>query len=549
MALPINIDDLLTRGENLTLELKLAAKGLPSSIWETYSAFANTNGGTIVLGVQENQNRTNRNERCVIAGVNNAENLLKDFWNTINNSGKISKNLLTNEEVQVVDVDGKQLIVINVPQADFSLRPVYINGNPLTGTYKRNHEGDYRCTEEEVKTMLADAQSQKHSYDSEMLPNYTIDDIDLATLRAYRQRFLLRAESHPWNEVDDLTFLTKIGAYRIERETGEKGLTRAGVLMFGKYDSITEPNCTPWYFPDYQEWLGADDSQRWTDRVYPNGTWEANLYQFFHLVYTKLAQYQPTKFALKGIERVDDTSAHVAIREALVNTLVHCNYAVRGNILIKRTAQGIIMRNPGRMLVSIEDFYAGSHSMCRNPLIQKMFMLLGYGERAGSGADIIVKGWQKYNWERPKIEESIQPEETMLLMPMNVGIRRVSSLKDSLGVPSVPSVPSNVPSLFQVVTKLYQLVPSMTDLQYEKALNVILALTEGDLSMQSLMSHVGVSNRSRFRKDVIAPLIQIGFISPTIADKPNSPDQTYQLTQSAHTLLQPPAYITDPQSL
>lgn len=129
---------------------------------------------------------------------------------------------------------------------------------------------------------------------------------------------------------------------------------------------------------------------------------------------------------------------------------------------------------------------------------------------------------------------------------MNLGFRRVSSLKDSLGVPSVPS---NVPSLSQVVTKLYQLVPSMTDLQYEKALNVILALTEGDLSMQSLMSHVGVSNRSRFRKDVIAPLIQIGFISPTIAEKPNSPDQTYQLTQSAHTLLQPPAYITDPQSL
>lgn len=546
MALPININELLAQGENLTLELKLAAKGLPNSIWETYSAFANTIGGTIILGVQENQNCANKNERCVIIGVNNVENLFRDFWNTINNPSKISKNLLTNEDVQVVDVEEKKLIVISVPQADFSLRPVYVNGNPLSGTYKRNHEGDYRCTEEEVKTMLADAQSQKHSYDSDILPHFSMDDIDAATLRAYRQRFLLRAESHPWNEVDDLTFLTKIGAYRIDRETGEKGLTRAGLLMFGKYDSITDPNCTPWYFPDYQEWLGADDSQRWTDRVYPNGAWEANLYQFFHLVYTKLAQYQPTKFALKGIERVDDTSAHVAIREALVNTLVHCNYAIRGNILIKRTSKGIIMRNPGRMLVTIEDFYAGSHSMCRNPLIQKMFMLLGYGERAGSGADIIVKGWLKYNWERPKIEESIQPEETTLSMPMKVGFRRTNTPKDNLGVPSVPS---NVPSLSQVATKLYQLAPSMTDLQYEKALNVITALIEGDLSMQSLMSHVGVSNRSRFRKDVIAPLIQIGFIAPTIADKPNSPDQTYQLTEMVHTLLQPPAYITDPQSL
>ena len=65
--------------------------------------------------------------------------------------------------------------------------------------------------------MIADAESQKHSFDSMILPNYTMDDIDMPTLRAYRQRFLLRHENHPWNDLDDMMFLTKIGAYPVNR--------------------------------------------------------------------------------------------------------------------------------------------------------------------------------------------------------------------------------------------------------------------------------------------------------------------------------------------
>lgn len=541
MALPINNKDLLSRGENLTLELKLAAKGLPNSIWETYSAFANTNGGTIVLGVQENQHRTNKNERCVIVGVNNAENLLKDFWNTINNPGKISKNLLTDKDVQVIDLEGKQLIVIAVPRADFSLRPVYINGNPLNGTYKRNHEGDYRCTEEEVKTMLADAQSQKHSYDSEILPNYTIDDIDMPTLQAFRQRLLLRRETHPWNGLDDMAFLEKINAYRIDRVTGQKGFTRAGLLMFGKYVSITDPVCCPDYFPDYQEWIG-DVSQRWSDRLCPDGTWEPNMYQFFHLVYSKLARLQPVKFKLNGIERVDDTSAHIAIREALVNCLVHCNYAVPGSILIKRLPDGIVMRNPGRMLISVEDFYAGSNSKCRNPFIQTMFMLLGYGEKAGSGADVIVKGWQSYQWERPTIEERTQPEETTLAMMMRnipIHIHRADA--------NVPSLSPVVPSMMSpVVPSLLYACPSLSGVQLNKALSVLMALQEKNKAFSELMETAGESNRTRFRQNIITPLLQTGFIASTLVDTPNSPNQRYALTEKCIALMQKPSYIDNP---
>ena len=205
------------------------------------------------------------------------------------------------------------------------------------------------------------------------------------------------------------------------------------------------------------------------------------------------------------------------------------------------------MRNPGRMLISIDDFYAGSHSTCRNPYIQKMFMLLGYGERAGSGADIIVKGWLKYNRERPVIVESVAKEETTLTMPT-----QHFAIKNNQDVPSsvLSVVPSNVPSQSLISGNLRLVLVDMTETQLNKATKVILALCEKEeLPMQVLMQFAGESNRSRFRQHIMIPLIQKGYVTPTSAESPNSPKQTYKLTKQGFSIMQPPAYMTDPQSL
>lgn len=178
-------------------------------------------------------------------------------------------------------------------------------------------------------------------------------------------------------------------------------------------------------------------------------------------------------------------------------------------------------------------------------------MLLGYGERAGSGADIIMKGWLKYNKERPVIVESVAKEETTLTMPM-----QRFSIKHSRDVPSiVPSnVPSNVPSdvssQSMISGNLGLVFADMTETQLNKATKVILALCEKkELPMQVLMQVAGESNRSRFRQNIMTPLIQKGYVTPTSAESPNSPKQTYKLTKQGFSIMQPPAYLTDPQSL
>lgn len=398
--------------EGAELEYKSAKGGFPESFWETFSAFANTNGGIIILGMKE------KDGRLIPDGL--GETLIakykKIFWDCAHNKGKVSATMLTDHDVSVEEVDGNRMLVFRVPKAAYDLKPVYLNGNPFGNTYRRNHEGDYRCTVSEVRLMIADAESQGHSFDSKILPNYTIDDIDMTTLRAYRQRFLLRHENHPWNELDDMKFLTKIGAYHVNREDGSEGFTRAGILMLGKTDSITDQSCAPWYFVDYQEKLSTNPMLRWTDRLYPDGTWEANLFQFFYRTYGKLSQLLPTPFMLKGIDRMEETSAHIALREALANCLIHCNYAQQGNILVVGRRNEITMRNPGCMLISVAEFYAGSHSICRNPILQKLFMFLGNGEKAGSGADIIKKGWDDNKWPQPVLSERVQPDEILMTL-------------------------------------------------------------------------------------------------------------------------------------
>ena len=223
--------------------------------------------------------------------------------------------------------------------------------------------------------MYADA-NVSVSADSRILDNYTFDDIDKASLDQYRRLFDLAKPGHAWLALDDITLLKKLGGYKVDRQTGKEGFTLAGLLMFGKTDAITDETCAPNFFLDYRE-LGEDSlTTRWLDRIYPDGTWEANLFQFYKRVLPKLQEILPVPFKLEGDTRKDETPAHVAVREALINTLVHADYSVNASTVITRSKSELMFSNPGGLLVSKQQFYEGGESVCRNVSLQKMFMML-----------------------------------------------------------------------------------------------------------------------------------------------------------------------------
>ena len=186
-----------------------------------------------------------------------------------------------------------------------------------------NYEGDYQCSQNEVRRMFADADISQPA-DSRILKNYSWDDIDIPSLEQYRRLFAMAKPNHPWLALDNLDLMKKLGGYRKNRETGEEGFTLAGLLMFGKYDSIRDVSCVPRFFPDFRN-IPMDTTQtRWLDRVCPDGMWEANLFQFYRRVLPKLQEVIPVPFKLEGNQRRDDTPAHEALREAQGQSLCTC---------------------------------------------------------------------------------------------------------------------------------------------------------------------------------------------------------------------------------
>ena len=389
--------DILNLGESEDLECKKSKSDVPKSLWDTYSAMANTNGGIILLGVDEIDNE------LIVTGVENVDKVIKDFWSTLNGN-KVNKNILKNEDLEVIEIDSKSVIKINIPRAHYRDKPIFINGNPYNGTYKRNYEGDYKCTEDEVKAMIRDASEQ--GGDSKILEGYDMDDVDINTLRRYRNRFLVVNPDHIWNELSDEEFLKQLGAISKNRSTKEEGLTLAGLLMFGKGLSIRE--AYPYINLDFRDERDVSDDIRYNDRVTIDGTWENNLYNFYTIVIQKLTDGLKVPFYMENLTRIDDTLVHKAIREAFVNAIVHSDYNAQGTLKIIRYKDHYEFSNAGSLKISKEDIFNGGNSKSRNPKIQTILRLIGLGENIGSGFPTILKAWNQQHWRLPQLEENIK---------------------------------------------------------------------------------------------------------------------------------------------
>ena len=407
----------LRKGERVTLECKKAMAEVPRSLWETYSAFANTIGGLILLGVDEHRNETNVAKRYEIVGVTDAQKILTDFWNTIN-SDKVNVNILTDSDVEVINISGKQIVCIHVPMADWRAKPIYLNGNVYKGTFRRNHEGDYHCTEDQVKAMIRDSNTEGN--DGILIEYYGMDDIDPNSLRQYRTEFRQENSTHIWNRDDDKTFLRNLGGYIEDRKTGKEGLTLAGLMMFGKGLAIRDRFAN--FRMDYLDMSHLLAGERYHDRLTYDGLWENNLYQFFRIVSPKVQFDLPRPFKLeKGGRRNDDTPQHEAVREAFTNAIIHCDLLMDAGILrVEKHDDRLCFRNPGLLKLPVETIYRGGNSKARNPKIQNMLRMIGFGENVGSGFPKIVVAWKQTNWGEPQLLNKLDVDEVELVLPVPV---------------------------------------------------------------------------------------------------------------------------------
>jgi ATP-dependent DNA helicase RecG len=406
-----SLDDILALRETFEVECKLARGrdgngALPKSIWETYSAFGNSHGGDIFLGLEEQSDGSFQ-----LVGIKNVHKVIDELWTALNDRDQVSGNILRENHVQVVTIEGRDIIHIHVPRGSRRQRPIFVKNNPMTGTYRRLNSADIRQSEAVVRRMLAE--QLEESRDNEVLKGYGLEDLDPTTLSSYRQRYANLHPDHPWNQLNNQEFLQRIGGWRRDRESGDVGLTRAGLLMFGQFHTIRE--AFPNYMLDYQERPEARAEPRWIDRFTLDGTWSGNLFDFYQRVIRKLTADLKVPFALEGDQRQDETLVHKALREALVNALVHADYSGRASVLVVKRPDMFGFRNPGNMRVPSEIAVKGGESDCRNRLVQEMFRHIGLGENAGSGLPKIYQGWNSQHWRKPTLLEKDVPSEQTLL--------------------------------------------------------------------------------------------------------------------------------------
>lgn len=400
--------------EGVDFEAKKAAgrdgKGeVPSSFFDTYSAMANTSGGVILLGAEEDGGSLKA------FGIVDVARVRKQLWDSLNDRGKVSANLLREQDVAVLDVDGKKLLRVRVPRAGREHRPVYVGPNPFAkerhvGTFRRNYEGDYRLGLEEIRRMLAEQVEQER--DARILVGFSVADLDAETLARYRQTFKTLRPSHRWNALDDEHFLLQIGGRAQDRTTGAVGLTAAGLLMFGHLAAIEQEY--PYYRLDYRE--AEPEGARWADRVTTDGSGSDNVFDFFHAVIRRLVRDLRVPFRLEGEVRVGETRVHEALREALVNALTHADYTGRSAVTVLKETGLYRFENPGGLRVPPAQAKAGGLSDCRNRTLQKMFHLVGLAERIGSGLMSVYEAWHEQHWREPELIEEFEPERTILVL-------------------------------------------------------------------------------------------------------------------------------------
>lgn len=417
----IDLKHLAKYRENNRIEAKKAIGGLPDSIWETYSAFANTLGGIILLGVEEHRDRS-----LHAIDLPDPIYLIEEFWQIINDPNKVSMNILTEKDVRTESVDGKTIVVIRVPRAERPDKPIYINGDPLSGTYRRNGEGDYHCTNDEVQAMLRDAASR--SQDMSVIDDMDMGVFDYDSIRSYRIRMLHSRPGHVWEDLEDEDLLYKLGAVSRGKD-GRRYPTIAGLLMFGhEYEIVKE---LPNYYLDYQEHF--DDTARCIDRIVSSsGDWSGNVYDFYFKVYDRIARDIRTPFNTKNGVRTDDTPVHTALREALANCIINADYYGRQGLVIVKKKDVITFSNPGNFRIDIENAKSGGVSDPRNTALIKMFNLIDIGKSAGSGIPNIYSVWDKQGWEAPIITEDFEPARITFSLSVMTKEKDLSTVPEKL---------------------------------------------------------------------------------------------------------------------
>jgi len=381
----MNKQQLLERLQDIewdNFEVKTAANEVPKSTWETVSAFANTSGGWIVFGVSQ------KKKVFEIVGVEDPEKIENDMLTTLRSKTKF--NVKLSPQAKKYKIDGKTVLAFYIPSSD--VKPVYFNN--IQNTFIRTGSGDQQASEFEINALYRDQSFGTMS--AKTVEGTTIDSLNKASYKNFRGYLRRMVPRLHYNKMDDETFNHKL------QIVNHGKLTYGGLLFLGKNEEINDHFAD--FRVDFLEIPGLsyrDAEPRYTYRIEE----QENLWEYYFVLFQRLKIYanNPLTIGEMGIGH-EDTKEIDALREALVNMLIHTDYFSPMRPRIRVFTNRIEFENPGALPRPVEQLLKADVSYPRNPVLAKLFRIAKLCETAGYGFDKMLE-W-KYQTSNEVIFET-----------------------------------------------------------------------------------------------------------------------------------------------
>ena len=549
---------IISQGEGVTIEFKDSRGGLPDSFYESAVSLSNTDGGVILLGVDDDG---------VIMGltVEECKHMQKDLVTALNTPNCVWPSIFV------------QPFTITLPEGSIVVCQVPVSSQVhqyKTDIYIREEDADIVITDNQQK--IGDLYLRKRNCFTEttIYPHLTMDDLDVTLFDKARSLIRGYRSDHPWLMLSNEELLQSSSLRLKDFKTGNEGLTLAAALVFGKDTTIQA------ILPAYkvEAMVRIQNTDRWDDRLMP--PLRTNLIDTYLELKAFVNKHLPEKFYLEGDQRVDLRDK--IFREVVANCIVHREYTSGYATELLITASEVRITNPNRPLfhgfINRQNFAPYP----KNPNLRKFFTAFGWTEEIGSGVRNtshylpLYTGGALPSFEEKEIFVTTLPLKHYVFGPyveqfaawLGLPVDCTEHLRAAMGEMGIPVglqdatfesallglVPSWVEKGTQLPELLFAKPQRLTKEEIEKVPSwnekgtqwlpkkiwyvvAILALCGKPISFGQLMECFQYKNRNTFRENYINPLKRLGFIDMTRPDAPNSPDNKYVITEEGKAFL------------
>jgi ATP-dependent DNA helicase RecG len=516
------LKQIINQGENSFVEFSKCTTELTDSVFQSICSFLNKDGGTLIVGVHDFGK---------IVGVAEifVNNMLRRFSDAVEKEFAPAVALVP----EVIVANDKKVLYVNVPSS------------PEVHRYKNkvyDRVVSEVCDITYSYNLVENLYLRKRNESSENIvcPFLRMADLEETAFRVMRKAITVSHPAHPWLKLTNEELLHSAGFWRRDPISKKEGFVLAAVLLFGK--EVTIQNYSPiTYRTDaiYRNVSYERFSQPASD--YPESRYDDRDIIFSNLIdsYARLMKFVqrnlPKRILNKGTVSVNIREK--LFGEVVTNFLAHREYTHKYPSRLLIFSDKVITENGSSPLVAANQTFETLEPVAKNPLITKVFQAMGWIEGAGSGRTNILKYAPFYD---QTFEVEIQNTEKFVFA---ISYGKAEGLDDLALMSSrpAPSAVGSPPSKVQIewpmyASRLSKACPGI-DISYIDKAESILEACVKPLPIQDMMRMVKQSNRTRFRQNIIRPLLEEGLLAMRIPMKPSSPLQKYFTTEKGKALL------------